>query len=222
MRQAIKVSFFNGGSEDTYVDTYPTLCPWCHHAIGPILKGAFRHGEDAQLVFWCTHCKRIFIGHYKNEVVNKHWTLVFKKTEAGEPIAKTYSEEIRNLSSKFVEIMTEADRAESYGLNQLIGMGYRKALEYLIKDYLIYRKPDDKDKIISKFLGNCIKDHLDNVNIKDMAERAVWLGNDETHYQRIWDDRDITDLKKLIAITVHWIEYELLTDSYRGKMPSKK
>jgi hypothetical protein len=51
-----------------------------------------------------------------------------------------------------------------------------------------------------------------------MAERATWLGNDETHYVRKWEDKDINDLKILIKVTLHWIEMELLTEQYKTEM----
>ena len=40
---------------------------------------------------------------------------------------------------------------------------------------------------------------------------ATWLGKDETHYVRIWNDKDIEDLKMLMQLTVYWISRELLT-----------
>lgn len=55
-----------------------------------------------------------------------------------------------------------------------------------------------------------------------VAERASWLGNDETHYIRIWEDQSLSDLKKLIELTLHWIEMEELSKSFETKMPNKK
>ena len=52
-----------------------------------------------------------------------------------------------------------------------------------------------------------------------MATRASWLGNDETHYQRKWEDQDLEDLKKVLQLTVHWISMEELTESVIKKMP---
>ena len=66
---------------------------------------------------------------------------------------------------------------------QICGTGYRKSLEFLIKDYLISTLPEDQHEAIkNKFLNNCIRDNISNINIKTVASRAVWLGNDETHY----------------------------------------
>ncbi len=102
------------------------------------------------------------------------------------------------------------------------GPGYRKALEFLIKDYLCLAQPEDAEKIKKAQLGPCIADYVTNENVKAMAARAVWLGNDETHYTRKWEDKDLEDLKKLIQLTVHWIEMELMTTSVIEEMPEGK
>jgi hypothetical protein len=54
------------------------------------------------------------------------------------------------------------------------------------------------------------------------AERAAWLGNDETHYTRRWEAHDITHLKTLIRLTTIWIESELLTKQMKKQMPEGK
>jgi len=70
---------------------------------------------------------------------------------------------------------------------EICGVGYRKSLEFLIKDYLIGRAPEGEgqaaavEAIKKKFLGTCIKEDIEDANIKLVAQRATWLGNDETH-----------------------------------------
>jgi len=54
-----------------------------------------------------------------------------------------------------------------------------------------------------------------------MAERAVWLGNDEAHYIRKWEDKDLADLKKLMEIVIHFIDMEILLVSYLKDMGKK-
>jgi hypothetical protein len=54
-----------------------------------------------------------------------------------------------------------------------------------------------------------------------VAKRAVWIGNDETHYIKKWNNKDLTDLKILIDLTLHWIEMESLTETYYVEMPEK-
>ena len=47
----------------------------------------------------------------------------------------------------------------------IAGMGYRKALEYLIKDYIIYINPDKESEVKSMLLGKCINDLVENPKI---------------------------------------------------------
>ncbi|CAD6491876.1 MAG: hypothetical protein DIAAKJNI_00172 [Candidatus Argoarchaeum ethanivorans] len=105
---------------------------------------------------------------------------------------------------------------------EICGVGYRKALEFLIKDYLISIKPDEEENIKNRFLGRCIKEDIESTKLKQIAEKATWLGNDETHYIKKWKDKDLEDLKKLINITVHYIVMELQTKTYLSDMEDNK
>jgi hypothetical protein len=121
-----------------------------------------------------------------------------------------------------VKILNQAVEAEAHGLDEVSGVALRKAFEFLIKDYCINRNPD-KEKIIKKtFLGACIKEFVDDPKIKKCAEKAVWLGNDETHYERRWEDKDINDLKTLIQLSMNWIVNEKLTEEYMKSFEKPK
>ena len=132
---------------------------------------------------------------------------------------KYFSESIINISVSFENIYNQAYQAEQMRLTEICGVGYRKALEFLIKDYLITLYPEKEDLIKNKMLGSCINEFVTNIQIKKVAERAVWIGNDETHYTRKWENKGIEDLKKLIDLSVHWIEMEVLTASFEIEMP---
>ena len=71
------------------------------------------------------------------------------------------------------------------------------------------------------FLGTVIREFVDDQKIKLCAERAAWLGNDETHYERRWEGKDIEDVKTLIKLTCFWIESDLVTAKYTNEMPIK-
>ena len=88
-----------------------------------------------------------------------------------------------------------------------------------MKDYTISLDPTKADAIKKKFLGAVISDHIDDQSIKECARRATWLGNDETHYIREWETKDIKDLKALITLTAGWISAHLLTKKYLSEMP---
>lgn len=96
-------------------------------------------------------------------------------------------------------------------MDEICGMGYRKALEFLVKDYLISNHQNERDSIEKMELGNCIANKVSFEPLKITASRAAWLGNDFTHYKRRFEDCDIALMKALIDISVRWIEAELIT-----------
>jgi hypothetical protein len=126
------------------------------------------------------------------------------------------------ISPRFVTILQQATVAESKGLDEVCGIGYRKALEFLIKDYCIHKNPSAATAIRSSLLAKCIADFVSDANIKDCATRAAWLGNDEAHYERVWTSHDVADLKTLIQLTQNWITNELLTTKYRDELSKRK
>lgn len=203
-----------------FIDKYPDECPHCHRGVDPTFLNGFRHFDNhlLHLSFFCPRldCNKYFIGEYEEDN-SDHFYLT--KTYLGRHKQKEFSETILGISPDFVEIYYQASTAEQNGLNQICGVGYRKALEFLIKDYIIYKNNNLKDTVEKILLGKCINDYIKNDKIKDIAKRATWLGNDETHYVRKWIGKNITDLKLLIDLTVHWIETEDLTDKMISSMP---
>lgn len=117
------------------------------------------------------------------------------------PPREAISQEISDLSPRFGTIITQARIAEAQDLTELAGMGYRKALEILTKDYLIAQHPHKKDEIEKEWLSKSIE-RIDDMDLQELARRAVWLGNDETHYTRRWKNKDLNDLKFLVEHTV--------------------
>lgn len=64
--------------------------------------------------------------------------------------------------------------------------------------------------------------YIPDPRIQAVAERALWLGNDETHYLRKWKQHDISDVVTLINLTKNWIEIEQSSGKYVKGMPMKK
>jgi hypothetical protein len=100
------------------------------------------------------------------------------------------------------------------------GPGYRKALEFLIKDYAIQLNPGHDDEIRTGQLAAVIRGFLAGDKLIVVSSRAAWLGNDETHYERRWIGKDLQDLKKLINATVHFIAMERLAADLPTDMPA--
>ena len=213
-----------GGQEQIRLTSVPDECPRCHQGIHPkFVIGAVLTGLSlCQAIYRCTrqNCQELFvvtyIDRYKHSAGGQEYYLIRIAPVA--PYQAPFSQTIKDLSPTFVQIYIQAMSAESYELDQLVGVGLRKALEFLVKDFSCSQNPGSEEEIRSTPLGACITKYIDDVNIRECAERAVWLGNDETHYTRRWDDRDIKDLKLLVTLTVNWVENVLLTQKYISDM----
>jgi hypothetical protein len=164
-------------------------------------------------------CREYYLVEFK--LHSNGMEYAFVRFLGGEVSIPPFDPRIENLSAQFITIFKEAATAESVGLFTLCGAGYRKALEFLIKDYLKSKRPEDSEVIEKSMLGNCINSYIDDQRIKEVAARAAWLGNDEVHYVKKWLDKDLQDLKRLIDITVHWIVMEIMTAEAIEQMPAK-
>ena len=214
--------------QDWTVDELPNRCPQCHHAIDPRhLGGVVRRLEPmgvavVEALCQCPQreCLRAFIARYAGDYERNLGThlLRLRSTTPYSPEPPQHSEEVASVSPQFVAIHTEASAAEGWNLKEIAGCGYRKAVEFLVKDYCISLTPDGAEEIKAKFLGAVIKDHVTDPGIQACAERATWLGNDETHYVRRWTELDLNDLKELIALTESWITTAERTRKYLSRM----
>lgn len=176
----------------------------------------------------CKRCGQTFIARYISQVDESRalhaQTNTFKPLESVplNAIKREFSKKILTLSPSFVEIYNQAYQAEQEGLKQICGMGYRKALEFLIKDFLIHKKPEDSESLKTKDLGKCAADlEVYYPPLKTLASRAAWLGNDETHYTRRHTDYDLETLKEFIEATVLCIDMVLTIDA-ASQIESKK
>ena len=194
------------------VNIIPDECPICHHKIEAIgvasSVGVVEKGEQAaeaflNVMYECPRrdCRRSFIGTYTKPAQGRIGIRgPFTLSNVGPTVAKApdIPAEVRSISPSYAHIVTQAIAAEATGLEQIAGVGYRKALEFLIKDYCIQKNIDNGDEIKRKFLGACIETYVTDANVKRCARLATWLGNDEAHYARQWDAKDLNDLKTLI------------------------
>jgi hypothetical protein len=213
-----------GTGNTVTIDKVPDKCPLCHKGIEPKETGAnAQHPDWVEKLLRCprTECDRLFIARYKHQSTNpngiRHY--VFDEAIPTTVIPRPFNDIIREVSPKFCEIFDQAHEGEGRSLALISGPGYRKALEFLIKDYLLKLHPTEGDEIKAMQLGACIKKYIKSEELKDVASRAAWLGNDETHYVRVWADKDLKDLKDLIELTINWIEIEKRTAALRQSMP---
>lgn len=202
---------------NSYSVDVPYACPTCHRhsEVTLITADAVDEGRAVQAIFRCGYqrCRAFFICFYGPKTSSD--LLAVRPLK---PPESNLSETVSKLSPTFASIFAEANEAKHLGLEQIAGPGFRKAFEFLIKDYAKSLAPEKAGEIEKIFSGTVVKTFIPDTRIQGVAERCLWLGNDETHYLRKWSGRDIGDLVNLIKLTMHWIEIEQLSKSYVEEM----
>lgn len=203
-------------SDTPYLGKLPDVCPICTFAVSPKYILSYKKERlITELLCVCPRhqCSALFFAVYQGW---NNYELI--KCYPTSKYHKDFPVEVSDLSPDFVAIFNQAHHAEQEELDLICGVAYRKALEYLIKDYVLRLFPEDDIKIKSKPLMQVIQNYITEPSIKLMAERATWLGNDETHYIRKWEDKDLKDLKNLIDLTVYFISMSLKALQYQEEM----
>lgn len=203
----------------------PDVCPLCHYAITPnrIKEEWYADNYGSRhlaILYTCPHCFRPFVAHFRDRTPGTSAmspTLDYCAPELYS--VRQFEDSISDLSPQFVKIYNQALEAENRQLDEIAGIGYRKALEFLVKDYCKHKHPEQSDEIERFPLGKCISDLIAQPSINILASRAVWIGNDETHYTRKLEGRDISDMKAFIHALVHYIGMELTVEDAASMSP---
>jgi hypothetical protein len=231
MEHVFEATAGNRSKVHATVDKYPDECPICHVMVSPArIEAQFLEVGEKKLlevIFRCTNhkCQHCFIAMYdvksfdgKNNNNVSFYKFTFSVARPKIPLPQHFSEQITKVSPSFTKIYNQAIAAESQGLTEINGIGLRKSIEFLVKDFAIHLSPDKEEEIKKAKLGGTIKTYIKDEAVKSMATLATWLGNDETHYVRKWENKDIEDLKRLIRLTVNAIENALLMEEYEKEM----
>jgi hypothetical protein len=207
----------------SYPVDVPDACPICHRhsEMQVMFSDVIDDGGGVQAVFRCAYagCRQFFSCYYGPKTSSD-----IRAVRPVKPNLHVFPKEVSEISPKFVAVFAEAEEAAQLGLKEIAGPGYRKAFEFLVKDYAksVAPGPEKAKEIEAKFSGAVVTDFIGDPRIQAVAKRSLWLGNDETHYLRTWEDRNITDLVTLIKLTANWIEIERLSKGYVELMPDKK
>lgn len=226
----IRIISPSGKSQIVIADSLPRDCIRCGKTSVKVIAAiygdeGFRGSISALAVCYCTHpaCNTLFVTPY---VLVHENNLTTARRMSHVPLIYTnptvFSGEVEKLSPIFCETYNQAARAYDNQLLQICGAGFRRALEFLVKDYAIASKVDPTDAqrmdIARMPLSTCITSYLP-LPVQEAAKRAAWLGNDETHYYRVWTANDISDLRALIDLTVKYIDFNIELNHYVSRMP---
>lgn len=224
MKQEIHSQFPDTLSCPVFYDE-PEQCPLCHFSIAP------NHIEDEwyldsrsrrhlAIFYTCPHCFRPFVAHFRDKSLGEIMLPVLDYCGPELYSEQQFDANIQGLSPQFVKIYNQALEAESRQLDEIAGISYRKALEFLVKDYCKHKRTEKSDEIEGATLGKCISTFIPQPSIQTLASRTAWIGNDEAHYTRKHEDRDIADMKNFIQAMVHYIGMELVVEDAASMEPA--
>lgn len=200
------------GTHTTITLEIPNICPYCQEKMTPdiILNTDYdkRLEKNIATLYQCSNCYSYFSKEYEvGEFSNKTSSHISYPVNNKETVKIDYDlpDEIDSFSEDFRTIFTESLTSEAYGLTSISGVGFRKSIEFLVKDFLInFVEHPDSEKVKTMNLSHAI-DKIDNREIIHLAKASAWLGNDETHYQRKFENRDVSDMKRFIKALTFYV-----------------
>lgn len=181
----------------------PEHCPLCNHDISLNCIFACRSRSGVIYVFLCPRfeCQAVFFVRWNDEK--------FTVYPAEANMDKIFSD-VSIVSPDFYETYRQSSIAELSGLDKICGMGYRRAAEFLVKDFLDAFGDIDKSKEeIYKMSFSSAISKLPNQELKALAKAASWLGNDEAHTFKKWTTYDIQNLKSFIQSLASYTIFKL-------------
>lgn len=205
--------------EDEYIQT-PRICNHCRQTGEQLpVGGVLLYGEedlaDGIIFTACQHCKNTsmhYIEHITSINGGGYYEVVKSFPSVKEAMGDVPEYVVKNFPA-FIKIYEQAQEAEKHDLDHLAGMGYRKAIEFLITDYLIEHPVGgiEKEWLENPKTSLSAKiSKLDNLRIKKLAQAISYLGNDETHYSRRHPEYGIDKLKAFIRVFLSDLENDLI------------
>ena len=213
MKKNIILNNLASGEKEKDPGELAGICPLCNHALSPtVLYASLIEYDDYEmnkvfLLNYCPNCDNEFMSSHCYDPEDEGF--MYSSSAPTQFTEHIFSNNLQKLSPQFVKAYNESLHAESLALTSICGMGYRKALEFLIKDYSISKNPDDRTKIEQLSLSQCINAYIDEERLKTLARASVWLGNDQTHYVQKHSDHGLKELKQFINAFVTFIDADL-------------
>ncbi|MDS2363623.1 DUF4145 domain-containing protein [Streptococcus pneumoniae] len=205
----IEVKTDSNFKQEVFVDN---ICPNCSKPTNPqVVSQGYNEimpGKDSIYVtLRCLGCYHYWVEEFVRELDRGGFydtTHIKVKTQLPSDIP--ISNDLELISPVGKEIYVQSLKAEQEHLDLIAGIGYRKALEFFVKDFSILTNPDKKEKITNMLLKQVIEDE----DLKTFALASTYIGNDEGHYYRKNPDKNLADLKKYIHGVIYYLEKRLI------------
>lgn len=140
MKYLINTTYLSDSQKRNENVELSSSCPCCGVSLFPDLLYAVCVDHDdmeEDIVYTfnhCQNCDECFISKHPFDEENGDG-FIYASSSPVKSCEQNFSEAITSLSPNFVSIYKQAALAESLGLDQICGIGYRKAIEFLVKDY---------------------------------------------------------------------------------------
>ncbi len=190
----------------------PAVCPYCKTSVdAPLID---RSVTKVGIIYMlsasckCTACgKEFFFTCFRN----KETSDIAENICIWPNVENTYkNEKLEEISERFIHLYNQALRAEANGDFELAGIGFRTALEHLVKDYAIKELKIDADEVSKKSLAYAIGEYLHQTELVNTADVVRIFGNDYTHYEEKHPEKDFKTLKAYMEIFLKLIETEYM------------
>ncbi len=199
-------------------------CPYCNKVIFPSIKTYIPSNmfKLVSVIMLCPSCNNDYFEKFIriDENPNYKFYKSFEVYPYPEPQINL-PKEIEDLFPQFYKIYIESVTAENHNLHEICGMGYRKAVESLVKQYAIELYPDDIEKIQKETLMQTIN-RFPSPKIVTLATAATWLGNDQVHLITQHPEYDIQELKSFISVLCSHIIAEKELEKATALLNKKK
>lgn len=189
----------------------PATCPHCGTGTDAIITGKSNFSLGGQALIAasckCTACNKTFFfacasdgnGNAPNVCLYPGITFVPYKNE-----------NLSSISEHFIDMYNQALESEFVGNIELAAIGYRSALEILVKDFAITELDKSPEEVVKKSLCNAIGEYLNQPDLVNTADVIRILGNDYTHYKRKYPEYDFELLKGYMEIFLKQIEVQYM------------
>ena len=215
---------FGGNNVESLIETI-NKCPYCNNLVTP------KYVQNTCFA-WNEKNKHLYIFHWMcpNAICDKHF-ITFNEITTNKTakekyfkyiehypntIKKLFSNNLKQMSPRFIDLYNQSLTSQSIGNFDLSAIGYRAALEVLIKDYAkdILKRP--VEEINDKDLFNSIKDYIPEFTVS--ADVVRILGNDYAHYIQRYDETDFHILIHYMKIFINLMESKFPPTSKKGKI----
>lgn len=189
----------------------PAICPHCGFGTDATLKEknfySFNDGCLFIATCECTACHKLFF--FVCESTNGNYAKMVSMYPSFQ-VTPYANEKLAAISQRFIDMYNQALLAEFNQNYELAAIGFRSALEILVKDYAIQELGEPAETVAKQSLCNAIEKYLNLPDLVNTADVVRILGNDYTHYQRKYPEHDFALLKKYMEIFLSRIEVQYM------------